>query len=230
MEFDFEYVNCVIYGYHCIIADCAADATPAFLDLKKNNPDSQSASSCIIFFYDTFYERLFSVHPVCTRIPPAVHSYSHALILPQICRPLFTSGIKSQGKLLVKIVTMALGMLEDEKKFDEQMVALAENYYMKGIRAVEYGILGETLFWTLKKIVGTELYNVDMHMIWVRIYCRMLSVIVPRAVALEMADPNPATTRPIHAEAFVLGVGASSLMTDDSQQQTMPYSRWAASR
>ena len=39
------------------------DTSPVYLELKKNGTEM---SSCIMFFYDTFYKRLFDVHPVST--------------------------------------------------------------------------------------------------------------------------------------------------------------------
>lgn len=39
------------------------DTSPAFKQYKAENAFC-SSSSCIMFFYDAFYERLFNVHPV----------------------------------------------------------------------------------------------------------------------------------------------------------------------
>jgi hypothetical protein len=57
------------------------DKTPEFLD-NKGKPDFPY-TSCVTFFYDSFYTRLFDIHPMC--------------------RQLFKNGMRSQGKFLVKV-------------------------------------------------------------------------------------------------------------------------------
>lgn len=105
-----------------------------------------------------------------------------------MCKPLFKSGIKAQGKVLVKVVTMALSLMDDEEKFNATMIKLAETHNEKGIKAAEYGIMGEALFWALRMTLGDSVYTIDAHRVWVRIYSRMIRVIVPVAVAYEMRD------------------------------------------
>ena len=39
------------------------DSSPAYVDIQNRGSE---LSSCIMFFYETFYRRLFDVHPVCT--------------------------------------------------------------------------------------------------------------------------------------------------------------------
>lgn len=48
------------------------------------------------------------------------------------------------------------------------------------------GIVGEVLFWTLREVLGIEVYTSNVHTIWIKIFCRMLTVIVPVAVAFEL--------------------------------------------
>ena len=47
------------------------------------------------------------------------------------------------------------------------------------------GIVGEVLFYTLKSCLGPE-YDSATHKVWVKIFSRMLMVIVPVAVTFEM--------------------------------------------
>lgn len=49
------------------------------------------------------------------------------------------------------------------------------------------GIVGEVLFWTLKEVLGEETYTSQVHFAYVRIFSRMLSVIVPIAVSFEIS-------------------------------------------
>ena len=42
------------------------------------------------------------------------------------------------------------------------------------------------LFWALKKTLGPEIYTPAVHGAWIKIYSKMLTVIVPVAVAYEI--------------------------------------------
>ena len=67
--------------------------------------------------YDSFYTRLFDIHPMS--------------------RYLFKNGMKSQGKFLVQMISLALSELSDPAKFDRTLTKLAEVHYHRGVRAVE---------------------------------------------------------------------------------------------
>lgn len=77
---------------------------------------------CITWFYKTFYDRLFDIHP--------------------LCKPLFTNGIESIGKFLVQMMSMSLNQLEDKPKFKKMMIDLAGRHCERGVKGVEYGIVG----------------------------------------------------------------------------------------
>ena len=42
------------------------------------------------------------------------------------------------------------------------------------------------MLWTIRKVVGDAVYTSDVHHAWVRVYSRMLSLMVPLAVKYEM--------------------------------------------
>mmetsp|Transcript_20892 Transcript_20892/g.21561 ORF Transcript_20892/g.21561 Transcript_20892/m.21561 type:complete len:240 (-) Transcript_20892:55-774(-) len=138
------------------------DKSPAFHEVKKD-PNFHQAS-CISWFYSIFYERLFDVHPMC--------------------RPLFTSGIISQGKFLVKMVSLILNCLKNKEKFVKTMEDLAMRHCERGIRGVEYGIVGDVLFYTLEKSIGAP-YTHETAEAWKLIYSAMLQVIIPLCVEYE---------------------------------------------
>lgn len=89
--------------------------SPEYL-AQKGNPDFPYAS-CITFFYDSFYKRLFDIHPMC--------------------RQLFRKGMQSQGTFLVKMISLSLSELEDPNKFDKTLIKLAEVHFHRGVKAVE---------------------------------------------------------------------------------------------
>lgn len=140
------------------------EKSPYFLS-RRGQPDFPY-NSCVTFFYDSFYLRLFDVHP--------------------LCRHLFKNGMKSQGKFLVKMISLALSELDDRDKFDRNLVKLAEIHFQRGVKAVEYGIVGEVLFWVLKHCLGPTVYTQSVHVAWVKVYSRMLRTIVPVAVGYEI--------------------------------------------
>lgn len=105
---------------------------------------------------------------------------------------------------------MALAIIDDRAEFERSMQQLAANHYEKGIKAVEYGIMGETLFWALKKALGPSVYDTAAHSIWVRIYSEMLTIIVPKVVEFELKNGELDGGRPSHIECFV----DSPAMTD----------------
>lgn len=130
---------------------------------------------------------------------------------PQACKPMFSGNVEAQGKLLVQLMTMALHQMDDPAKFSVAMTTLAENHYARGVKAVEYGIVGETLFWALRAALGPTVYTKETHSIWVRIYSRMLSVIVPKAIEIEMLHGDLTTkVRVPHMKCFAAGDSPSS--------------------
>lgn len=80
--------------------------------------------SCVTYFYDRFYTRLFNVHPECK-----VLFMNHDKKLK----------MKSQGKFLVQMITLMLSSLDDKnvKNFDNILIKLTEVHYVRGVKAVE---------------------------------------------------------------------------------------------
>uniref|UniRef100_A0A7S0SYC4 Globin domain-containing protein n=1 Tax=Chromulina nebulosa TaxID=96789 RepID=A0A7S0SYC4_9STRA len=156
------------------------DTSPEYLRLK-DTPDF-NYSSCVMFYYDTFYARFFDVHPMS--------------------RAMFKSGLKTQGKFLVKMITLCLGEIDDadSSKFVNTLVNLTESHNARGVKSIEYGIVGEVLFFTLKHCLGVSIYTKDIHEAWVRIFSRMLTVIVPVAVSFEIKTGGQAQRDRVIAE------------------------------
>jgi hemoglobin-like flavoprotein len=138
------------------------DATPQYI-MTKDKPGF-TFPSCRVWFYNIFYERLFDIHP--------------------LCKPLFTNGVDSIGTFLVKMISMSLNQCEDKPKFHKAMVDLAERHCERGVKAVEYGIIGDVLFYTLEITAGA-LYTPPVEACWKKVYSSMLAIIVPLAVSYE---------------------------------------------
>lgn len=48
------------------------------------------------------------------------------------------------------------------------------------------GVVGEVLFYVLRLCLGPLVYTYDVHRAWVKVYSRMLKVIVPIAISYEL--------------------------------------------
>jgi hemoglobin-like flavoprotein len=141
------------------------DTSPVFLE-NLSNPDfiafqQKHGTKCLDWFVFIFFERLFDVHPTC--------------------RPLFrdTSHLKMP---LSKMISFALSQTRDQKKFRSLMRNLAIRHCRRGIQAVEYGIMGSVLFYTLEVCLGLEQYNTIADNSWKIVFSSMLRCIVPECV------------------------------------------------
>ena len=123
------------------------DTAPNFL-MKKNSLDNDT--TCLIWFSEVFYERLFEVSP------PS--------------RPLFKNNLQRQGKMLVGLITTSLGLLNSIDKLVPTLIDLASRHTKYGVVASQYGTLGDVLFWTLRHCLGEDSFNNDTATAWVKIY------------------------------------------------------------
>lgn len=82
------------------------------------------------------------------------------------------------------MISMSLNQCDDKTKFHKAMVDLAERHCERGVKAVEYGIIGDVLFHTLEITAGA-LYTPPVEACWKKVYSSMLAIIVPLAVNYE---------------------------------------------
>ncbi len=90
------------------------NASPEFLIRRKDR--SFTFPTCIMYFYSSFYERLFDIHP--------------------LAKNLFRD-MRSQGKFLVKMISLALSEKADPVKYEKTLAKLAEVHNERGVKAVE---------------------------------------------------------------------------------------------
>jgi hemoglobin-like flavoprotein len=152
-------VQCCKGGWNQILQDTSPEYTR-----QKLNHDFKF-SSCVSWFYHIFYDRLFDVHP--------------------LCKPLFVNGVDSIGKFLVQMMSMSLNQLEDKDKFKKSMQELAVRHCERGVKSVEYGIVGDVLFYSLAISLGHEVYTPAVDSCWKVLFSTMLHEIVPLCIAHE---------------------------------------------
>lgn len=167
------------------------NTSPEFLHAKRNDPNFQYPT-CIMYFYNSFYNRLFDIHP--------------------LARDLF-KDMRSQGKFLVKMISLSLSERNDPEKFRLTLVRLAEIHNQRGVKAVEYGVVGEVLFWSIRLCTGPTIYTYEVHQAWVKIYSHMLKTMVPLAVAHELRD-NSAQERRFVADSIGLSMAEEACLSD----------------
>lgn len=168
-----DLVSCQMTWNHII-----NNTAPKYAEVKSDKDFTHV--SCISWFYTVFYNRLFDIHPVC--------------------KHLFTRGIQSQGKFLVKMITMALSQATDAVKFKALMEDLAHKHCQWGVRAIEYGIVGDVLFYSLHAVLG-DAYTNAVEQSWCRVYSTMLSLILPVVIRYERESiPKQRNTKELYSK------------------------------
>lgn len=118
MPLYFDPIECTP-AEHKLAEDCwnlvLTDKCPVFL-AKKGTKDFPY-SSCVPFFYDTFYVRLFDIHPEA--------------------KELFHNSINGQGKFLVMMLSLALSGGTKPEDFHKSLIRLADIHFRKGVKVAE---------------------------------------------------------------------------------------------
>lgn len=148
------------------------DSSRHFTAMKKGDPAfSKKYERCIDYFNDIFFIRLFDVHPLAKVL---FHKKNEK------------QEKATQNKFLARMLTMALLDIDDQTRWDQTFTKLAEMHNEMGVKAVEYGVIGEILFWTIEKCIGEEAFTVDVHMAWIHVMSRILKTMVPVALKFEL--------------------------------------------
>lgn len=146
------------------------NTAPAFLEQRKASQEFyRRFTTSIMYFSHCFYARLFNIHPMA--------------------KDLF-KDMKSQGKFLVKMISLSLSEMSDAEKFEKTLIKLAEIHNDRGVKAVEYGVVGEVLIYSIRQCVGVDAFTSTVHLAWIKIYSRMLRTMVPVAIAHELQDSS----------------------------------------
>jgi len=179
------------------------NTAPEFEARRRTDADFKFEST-VMFFYDIFYARLFDIHP--------------------LSKELFKRGMKAQGKFLVQMITLSLSERENPEKYNTTLTKLAEIHYHRGVKALEYGIVGEVLFWALRFVIGNETYTDTTHSAWVKIYSRMLRIIVPAAISweLQLGSAKIAAERIVETnKSTMLSMNSAAYTTSSNSHKTL---------
>lgn len=166
-----------------------------FWRVKNLNPDAVTCKTPMEYFGNQFFLRLFDTHPTC--------------------RSLFAKGSMKEGQALLRMMSFIVSEIDNEEKLEKNLTTLAHSHNKMGVKAVEYGLFGEVLFATLKKCLGEE-YDQATHAAWIKIYSRILSVVVPIVVHYEITHKPEVAEKAHKRMEVVLGAHVTS------REQTTP--------
>ena len=132
--------------------------------IEYRNSLSNGSESSIEWFSNVFYGRLFDVNPSS--------------------RKLFKENASTQARVLQAIISTALSQLHDPTTFGKTMTQLAHVHVKRGVKAVQFGIAGDVLLWSLAHSLRS-VWTDDMRQSWVKLYSGMLKALVPVAIGDE---------------------------------------------
>ncbi|TFE71818.1 globin domain-containing protein [Methylacidiphilum caldifontis] len=96
-----------------------------------------------------FYRRLFDVEPKV--------------------RPLFKENIEKQGRKLMDVLNWIVLNLQDVDTALDAARELARRHVKYGVKVEHYPLIGHTLIWTLRKMIGSE-WTRQLEQLWTAAY------------------------------------------------------------
>ena len=117
----------------------------------------------------------------------------------------------SKGSFIHGLLSFLFSILSNKKEFHAKLLHIANSHCKKGVKAVEYGIIGEILFWALETSLTKAVYTESVHIAWVKIFSAMLAVIVPEAVKYELG-----TTEEIKQRVLDQNIAYGYFQSDDT--------------
>ncbi|ACD83144.1 globin domain-containing protein [Candidatus Methylacidiphilum infernorum] len=104
-----------------------------------------------------FYRRLFDVEPKV--------------------RPLFKIDIEKQGRKLMDVLNWIVLNLQDIDAALDAARELARRHVKYGVKAEHYPVVGHTLIWTLRKMIGSE-WTKQLEQLWTQAYEALAQVMI----------------------------------------------------
>eukprot|EP01039_Chlorochromonas_danica_P010542 gene10542-11679_t len=143
----------------------------AFSAYKATHPETAEVKSVSELLHLIFYERLFLIHPSC--------------------RGLF---LRSMNKMnLVPMISLCLSKLDTPNSLATSLTNLVIVHNRLGVKAAEYGMVGEVLMHAIKECVGPKEYSPAAHRGWCKIISILLATIVPEVVKYELSSSSRQT-------------------------------------
>ena len=106
-------------------------------------------------------------------------------LAPQV-RPMFKGDIAEQGRKLMTTLGVVVRGLSSLESVLPAASVLARKHVGYGVKAEDYGSVGEALLWTLDKGLG-EGWTPDVAAAWQRAYATLSSYMISEAYGLPKA-------------------------------------------
>eukprot|EP00599_Poterioochromonas_sp_BG-1_P010764 CAMPEP_0173154946 /NCGR_PEP_ID=MMETSP1105-20130129/13790_1 /TAXON_ID=2985 /ORGANISM="Ochromonas sp., Strain BG-1" /LENGTH=221 /DNA_ID=CAMNT_0014071233 /DNA_START=125 /DNA_END=790 /DNA_ORIENTATION=- len=148
----------------------SANKAEGFYKMKAEYPDQVPCPTPMVFFANRLVLRLCEVHPVCNSM--------------------FKKSSLKQGTLILNMFTALIKEIDNPEAFNKYLKMLALSHIKIGVKATEFGIFGEALFWALRAVLGPDDYDLITHTAWLKFYSRILDGVVPIVLAHEMAQSH----------------------------------------
>jgi hemoglobin-like flavoprotein len=98
---------------------------------------------------DLFYDRLFTIAPEL--------------------RGLFPTNLAPQKRKLMQMIAMAVGGLDKLDELVPAVKALGARHAVYGVTTAHYGIVGQSLIWTLERGIGSA-FTPEVRSAWAKVY------------------------------------------------------------
>jgi hemoglobin-like flavoprotein len=116
----------------------------------------------------TFYRRLFELDPSL--------------------RHLFKADLKTQGKMLMQMIAVAVTSLNDLDTLVPAVQALGARHVNYGVKKEDYQTVGSALLWTLEHYLGAE-FTPEVKEAWTAVYVLLAETATENAYMVA-AVPN----------------------------------------
>lgn len=113
-----------------------------------------------------FYGRLFEIAPAI--------------------KPLFRGDMKEQGRKLMATLAVVVNGLSDLPAILPAAGALAKRHVQYGVKAADYGPVGEALLWTLERGLGAQ-WTVELAAAWAAAYGALSDFMIGEAYGRSAA-------------------------------------------
>ena len=139
-----------------------------FYELQRTGAlDSKQQASALVWFFHSFYERLFDVHPSVI--------------------PLFKQDMATQGRKLVSMISLLISLVEtDLETLQDKLTSLARMHAAIGVLSNQYATMMDVLIWSLAHCLGAKVFTKELRGAWQKCLSRVLQVLVPVHVQEEL--------------------------------------------
>ncbi len=143
-------------------------------------------NKCLNWFTEIFFDRFFDIHPIAKSLFVNKRNIvvSENYIEPNTNN--IMNGMEYLKGQIVKVISLTLSQTKDTRKFIKLMKKIAISHCKRGVQAIEYGIMGNALFYSLEKCLGPEHFTPAVDLAWKSMYSSMLRHIVPECVKYEL--------------------------------------------